>query len=65
MKQFVPLREILATDGRTLVKLKKKYNQCATILNDYCEGQYLSAQKRAVLLDELFQTGKEINEMED
>jgi hypothetical protein len=64
MKHFVPLRVILATDSRTLVKLKKKYNQCAASLNDYCQGEYLPAQKKSILLDELFQTGREINEME-
>lgn len=58
---FIPIREILSTDDHTLVKLKKKYNKCAEMLNEHCEGSYLSAQKKASLLEELFSSGKEIN----
>jgi hypothetical protein len=60
---FIPIREILSTDDPTLVKLKK-YNKCASMLNYYCEGCYLSPQKKALLLEELFTSGKEINSYE-
>ena len=64
MIPFIPLREICPRDSIKLVKLKKKYNHCATMLNFHCEGMYLSGGKKAKLLHELFLAGKEINEYE-
>jgi hypothetical protein len=65
MAPFICLREINSTDSIKIVKLKNKYNRCASLLNCHCEnGIFLSGAKKCELLHELFLSGKEINEYE-
>jgi hypothetical protein len=64
MSLFVSLKEIYPGDKGKILKLKKKYNRSASILNAHCEGKHLSNDKKMSALKDLILAGKEINDYE-
>jgi hypothetical protein len=65
VEDFIKLRGIQLTDSGKLRKLKKNFNEIATLINCHCHnGVLFSKQKQFELIHNLYLVGKEINEIE-